>query len=403
MLTKPSSRLPAVDFSVPFTTLAQFSEDITSLAEELRSLIVAPNPRKEPPTFNSTQVMEMCGLDRQRFNYLLHQNKLPQGKLLENKRTRLFKLEELRQWIIETSPIPKSPTARGLKGQGKIIVVNQLKGGSAKTTTAMCLAQGLNLMGRRVLVGDLDAQASITELCGMYAERDVGEEDTLMPYIYDPDTFDIQSLVKTTYWDGLDVIPAHQTLFAAEFHLPAMVNKDPKFKFWDVLRTGFDGLRENYDYIILDTAPSLSYVTINALFAADAMVMPLVPESLDFISSVSFWSLFSNMYETVVKHDPSLASRQYDFVSVLLSKVDNSPASSAPVVRDWARRAYGEWLHSIEIPGSKMMSASGLGLSTVFDFSSDDARRASTARVREPLTSYCQWIDDKYAKEWSDL
>ncbi len=402
MRTKPSSRLPAVDFSVPFGTLAQFSEDISSLAEELRSLIVAPNPRKDPPTFNSTQVMEMCGLDRQRFNYLLHQTELPKGQLQSNKRTRIFTLEELRKWIIEASSIPKSPIARGLPGRGKIVVVNQLKGGSAKTTTAMCLGQGLNLMGRKVLVIDLDPQSSITELCGMYAERDVGEEDTVMPFIYEPDTFDIKTLVKTTYWDGLDVIPAHQTLFAAEFHLPAMVNKDPRFKFWDVFRAGFDSFREDYDYIILDTAPSLSYVTINALFAADAMVMPLVPESLDFISSVSFWSLFSNMYETVVKHDPALAERQYDFVSVLLSKVDYSPASSAPVVRDWARRAYGEWLHPIEIPVSRQMSASGLGLSTVFDFSSDDARRASTTRIREPLANYCQWIDDKYKKEWSD-
>gem|GEM_PF-4880135 len=96
----------------------------------------------------------------------------------------------------------------------------------------------------------------------------------------------------------LDLIPAHTSLFSAEFHLPAMTARNRRFSFWDLLRTGLAPLRAHYDYIMMDTAPSLSYLTINALMAADALIVPLVPESLDFMSSVAFWSLFVDMSGT---------------------------------------------------------------------------------------------------------
>ncbi|MFP3656551.1 ParA family protein, partial [Burkholderia sp. SIMBA_052] len=83
--------------------------------------------------------------------------------------------------------------------------------------------------------------------------------------------------------------------------------------FWAILRKGLEPLRKKYDYIILDTAPSLSYLTLNALMAADSMVMPLVPESLDFISSVSFWGLFSDIAANFMEKE---SDKVYDFISV---------------------------------------------------------------------------------------
>ncbi|RBL79748.1 ParA family protein [Streptomyces cavourensis] len=387
-----------IDRRVNLVQIADFARRIETVTQELREQILAPRPRKKPPTFTSAQVADLCGIDRSRLNYLLSREgtTLPQGEVRGN-RSRIFTLAETRQCVQQLSAIEASPLLAGKPGAAKVAVVANFKGGSTKTTTAMNIAQGLSLLGRKTLLVDLDPQASATELCGLYAEKDVREEHTILPFIYERNVADLEAVIQTTYWDGLDLIPAHTALFSAEFHLPAMTARDSTFRFWNVLREGFDHIRDRYDYIILDSAPSLSYMTINALMAADAMIMPLVPESLDFMSSVSFWSLFSDMGTTFVERGED---KTFDFISVLLSRVDRGATSAAPVVRSWAQRAYADWMHTIEVPASSVASSIGLGLGTVHDLSKGDVDDRALARAKEPLTAYCQWIDEQYTDHW---
>ncbi len=392
----------AVDRRVDLEDVMHFAEEASELSGELREKMLAPRPRKAAPTFTSAQVAELCGIDRVKLNNLLAKGnglELPEGEVQGSGRSRVFTLAEARAWVQKVSDIYQTPLHTGARdGDGKVLLVANFKGGSTKTTTTMCLAQGLTLRGRKVLLIDLDPQASLTELCGLYAEKEVTEENTVLPFIYDPQMEGgLMNFVQPTYWDGLDVIPAHPTLFSAEFHIPGTVIKSPGFKFWAVLRDGMESLRKHYDYIILDTAPSLSYLTINALMAADAMVMPLVPESLDFISSVSFWSLFSDLARTIMDRGDR---KVYDFVSVLLSKVDYGKTSSAPVVRSWVQRTYGEWVSALEVPASSAMSNGALAMATVFDISKGDLSDKTVARVRQPLSEYVSWVDDLYIEQW---
>ncbi|HEX7912092.1 MAG TPA: AAA family ATPase, partial [Paraburkholderia sp.] len=283
---------------VPLASIAQFSKKLDKLTAELREQILTPRPRKAPPTFTTAEVADLCGLERTKLHYQATRegSTLPPGVAHGTGRSRLFTLEEARIYVQQLSEIYQSPLVTGREADGKIILVANFKGGSTKTTTTMCISQGLALRGRKVLVVDLDPQASLSELCGLYAENEVDEDSTVLPYIYDENIEGgLASAIKKTYWDGLDVIPAHPSLFSAEFYIPSTVKNLPSFQFWAILRRGLEPLRTKYDYIILDTAPSLSYLTLNALMAADSMVMPLVPESLDYISSVSFWGLFSDV------------------------------------------------------------------------------------------------------------
>jgi chromosome partitioning protein len=98
-----------------------------------------------------------------------------------------------------------------------------------------------------------------------------------------------------------------------------------------------------------------------------------------------------------VEHE---VDKTYDFISVLLSRVDYGTTSSAPVVRSWSQRAYGDWLHATEVPASSVMSNGALAFSTVFDLSRSDAVAKTLARVKQPLLDYCQWIDDQYVAQW---
>jgi chromosome partitioning protein len=395
------SELPAVERHVKLSQLGEFAKRLSVMTDELRDQILAPRPRKTPPVFTIGELTDMCGIDRQKINYLATKEAgdLPAGQAHGTGRARIFTLAEARTWVQQVSNVHQTALVTGQGHQrGRVLITANFKGGSCKTTTTMCIGQGLSLRGRRVLVIDLDPQASLSELCGLYAEKDVTWEDTVLPFIYDP-TIEggLSAKVQTTYWDGLDVIPAHNYLHDAEFHLPTAQKENPEYEFWSVLRRGIEPLRAHYDYIILDTAPSLSYMTLNGLMAADAMVMPLVPESLDFISSVSFWSLFSEVAAGFVEHE---VDKTYDFISVLLSKVDYGSTSSAPVVRSWAQRAYGDWLAMTEIPASSVMSNGALAFSTVFDLSRSDGVAKTLARVKQPLMDYCKWIDDQFVAQW---
>ena len=397
-----TSILPAVDRTVTLQTISEFAEKVAIFTDELRETILAPRPRKTPPVFKTGEIAEMCNLTHSQVQYFATKidNDLPKGTASGTGRTRIFTLEEARTWVQKVSDIYQTPLVTGLPGhEGRIVITAQLKGGSAKTTTTMCLAQALSLRGRKVLVVDLDPQASLSELCGLYAEKDVTAEDTVLPYIYDQDIEGgLGAQIQSTYWDGIDIIPAHTELIGGEFHLPAMQTQKKGFRFWTVLRQGLDPLRKQYDYILMDTSPSLSYMNLNALMAADALVMPMVPENLDFISSLSFWRLFSDVSRTFMKYE---TDKKYDFISLLLSKVDYGRNSSAPIVRAWAQSAYESWLHSIEVPASSVMSTGALAFSTVFDVSSTQSAAKSLQRVRQPIVDYCRWLDELYVEKWS--
>lgn len=390
-----TASLPEIDRSVTVEQISDISNRLTTMMNELREQMLAPRPRKKAPVFGSSQVAALCGIDRAKLNYLAtrEDSTLPAGELHGNGRSRSFTLEEAMAWIREASGITPRPTG----APGQVLITANFKGGSTKTTTAMSLAQGLTLRGRKVLVVDLDPQASLSELCGLYAERDVEEGDTVMPLIY-RDEQDMRYAVKPTYWSGLDMIAASPALFSAEFAIPSYVVRDPKFRFWEMIGNGLEPLKAEYDFIVIDTAPSLSYLTINALMASDAMVMPLVPESLDFISSVQFWKLFSDLATNFMRLDPG---KKFDFISVLLSKVDYGTSSSSPVVRAWAQRAYGDWLLPVEIPASSVVGSEALEFATVYDIDAWEGSKKTLSRIRDPFDAFVKIIDDRAVQKWS--
>jgi chromosome partitioning protein len=132
--------------------------------------------------------------------------------------------------------------------------------------------------------------------------------------------------------------------------------------------------------------------------AANAMVMPLVPESLDFISSVQFWNLFSDLARSFTEMDPN---KRFDFISVVLSKVDYGVSSSAPVVRAWAQRAYGDWMIPVEIPASSVVGSEALEFATVYDIDKWEGSAKTLARIRDPFDLFCKLIDDQFTDKWS--
>lgn len=147
---------------------------------------------------------------------------------------------------------------------GKIIALANQKGGVGKTTTTINLAASLATLEKSVLVVDADPQANASSGLGV----DLKEVDCSL-YECIIDHADVRDAIYTTDINGLDIKPSHIDLVGAEIE---MLNLNDREK---MIKRLLDSIRDEYDYILIDCSPSLGLITVNALTAADSVIIPV--------------------------------------------------------------------------------------------------------------------------------
>jgi chromosome partitioning protein len=150
---------------------------------------------------------------------------------------------------------------------GKIIALANQKGGVAKTTTTINLAASLAVLEQKVLVIDADPQANATSGLGF-------EPKTIKTSIYECiiDEIDVRKIILNTEIANLDLVPSHIDLVGAEIEMLNLPNREK------VLKHTIEGLKDDYDFILIDCSPSLGLITVNALTAADSVIIPVQGE-----------------------------------------------------------------------------------------------------------------------------
>ena len=299
------------------------------------------------------------------FRRVLKQNpELPQGQSETTGGAKWFTLDEvhrLRAHFGSTGSKAKEYLPYRPKGlPAKMVAVANFKGGVGKTSTAAHLAMSAALDGYKVLVIDLDSQASMTSIFGGKVEdewqtvfpllarhyashlqtdnqRRVDRGDAPVPLdetLTEALTIKAADLVQSTHWPNIDLIGAQLNLYWAEFQIPVWRMQGRGWKLWDALTDTLqaDGVFDDYDLIFIDTPPALGYLTINGLAAADILLVPVGASFLEFDSTGRFFDMLHTTFKSI-EDGENIAARalgrpemsfSWDAVRAVVTRYDGS-------------------------------------------------------------------------------
>ena len=216
---------------------------------------------------------------------------------------------------------------------GRIIAVANQKGGVGKTTTVINLATSLALADRRVLGIDLDPQANFTSGVGLRGRATAA--GTIYEAITATDSTDLSIFALDASVRGLQLVPSDRNLTGAEPGLVSMTERELR------LRQLVWPLRDRYDYLFIDTPPSLGLLTLNALVAADAVLIPI---HCEYFALEGLADLIATLRRVRATLNPRL-----DIEGVLLTMYDERTNLGQQVARD-IREFFGEKVFETVVP-----------------------------------------------------
>lgn len=247
----------------------------------------------------------------------------------------------------------------------KIIAVTNQKGGVGKTTSAVNISAGLALMGRKVLLVDIDPQGNSSSGFGIEAAPNKSVYDVLMG------NATVKEARVRTKW--CDVLPTDNNLAGAEIELVATEGREY------ILKNALDKVRDEYDYIFIDCPPSLALLTLNALVACDTVLVPMQCE---------YYALegLSQLTHTIRTVKRSM-NKNIDFEGILLTMYDGRTNLTIQVAEE-IKKFFGPKVYKTVIPRNVRLSEAPSHGLPIFAYD-------RLSRGAESYGNVCKEIDEK--------
>ncbi len=225
---------------------------------------------------------------------------------------------------------------------GKIIAIVNQKGGVGKTTTAVNLAAGIGLAGKKVLLVDADPQGNTTSGYGIRKVDGNSSYELLIGKAK------IENVIVKTSFKNVDVVPASMNLAAAEVDLIELEHREAQ------LKRALSPVREKYDYIFIDCPPSLGLITINALNAGDTV---LVPAQCEYYALEGLSQLMASVRQVKRLYNPTL-----EIEGIVLTMFDGRLNLTQQVVGE-IKKFFDDKLYKTAIPrGVRLSEAPSYGM-----------------------------------------
>lgn len=282
-----------------------------------------------------------------------------------------------------------------------ILSIQNFKGGVSKTTIAIHLAMYLSLQGYKTLLIDLDSQASTTHSLGNIPDFDIKEEETLYSFFHDVlegKDVNFGDYVQPTHWMNLDYVPSNLALYNSEYEIAAVDLGAEKFA---LLYSGIEQVIDDYHIVIIDTPPALGMLSLNALYAATACIIPCPPRMLDFTSTMQFFKMLDNVMG-VLGEDIS-----YKFLKIIPTRKKARTQKNEKIdvmednVLELAYKHFGEYmLESIFYETAALDWVSGEN-KTLFEVDKPKGSPQTHRNAIKNMNAICKEIEKLICKTWS--
>ncbi|MCB1919939.1 MAG: AAA family ATPase [Candidatus Competibacteraceae bacterium] len=328
------------------------------MQQRLLDALDARHSIKTLPEFGIERAAQLAGCTANHIRNLEARGDLPEPRMIEAGSTqrRIYNYNEIN---IIREIIGKRPSRPSSAGCVRVVFSN-LKGGVAKTTMSLHFAQYLAREGYRVLLVDADPQATITGAFGFIPDLDLDDGDDLFPALTESPAL-IADAIKRTHWNNLELIPARLALQYTDWRLsqPEERQNDALGPPPVRLHRALKAVENRYDVIVIDTPPSLGMLSLNAIAAANLIVMPIIPHMYDISSSVQYFRILEQIC--------ALYEREINVqrLNILLTKVDNTTETLNNIAV--INGAYGELILSNRMGLTKELQKSASDQVSIYE------------------------------------
>lgn len=269
----------------------------------------------------------------------------------------------------------------------KVIAITNQKGGVGKTTTTVNLGVGLANEGARVLLVDADPQGSLTVSLGIRNpdELSVSLATVLQRVIEDKPIEEGMGIIQ--HQEGVDILPSNIELSGLEISLFNTMSRE------FVLKGYIDGVRRNYDYILIDCMPSLGMMTINSLVAADSVIIPSQP---NFLSTKGLNLLMRSIAKIRKQINPRL-----NIDGILLTMVDSRTNNAKDIISS-LRSSMGTNIRvfETEIPHSVRAAECSLAGKSIFSHDRNGKVAAAYEQLTKEVTDIGRETQNRSRSDW---
>ena len=394
------SALPPFEFDEKI--LGQGAE-ISRRLDQLRLENFPPDAKKTLRRFPMSEVAHYLGISPNNLKRLHLEGKGPEPLIAAAGR-RFYTAEqmmELRHYLDKNgrSDAKKYVPFRKPGEKLQVVAVVNFKGGSGKTTTAAHLAQHLALTGHRVLVVDLDPQASLSALHGFQPELD-GNPSLYDAIRYDDKRRPIADVILPTNFPLLEIIPANLELQEFEFDTPlSMQTSNEGKRFYSRLGRSLAEVDERFDVVVIDCPPQLGFLTLTALTASTSVLVTVHPQMLDLMSMSQFLLMLGNFVKSIREKGAPL---KIDWLRYLITRFEPTDVPQTRML-GFMQTVLAEELLKNPMLKSTAISDAGLTKQTLYEVERKSFSRDTYDRAIEALDAVNFEVQGLIHRAWGRM